>query len=93
VAIVTPAAGGTVTVTIADACGSQSVFESASWIAVQSSTPEQVTLTIDACHRAIGGDADHVTGAPRLPCRRTSGGATTVPGKYATCRGNLDAFQ
>jgi hypothetical protein len=42
-----PAAGGTVTVTIADACGSQSVFESASWIAVQSSTPEQVTLTID----------------------------------------------
>jgi Carboxypeptidase regulatory-like domain/Putative Ig domain len=42
-----PSAGGTVAVTIADACGSQEVAQQPFWVHVASNTTGQVVLTVD----------------------------------------------
>jgi hypothetical protein len=43
-----PAAGGTMTVTIANGCGSHQIVETTSWLSAQSSAPNEVTITVDA---------------------------------------------
>jgi hypothetical protein len=43
-----PAAGGNVTVTILNGCGSHDVTESSDWVSVQSTSPAQVSLVVGA---------------------------------------------
>ena len=69
------AAGGNVTITIANGCGSQAVSETTSWIAVQSNTPGQVTLAVDANAQGTPRTAAVAIGRRAFEIRQASAGS------------------
>jgi hypothetical protein len=76
-----PPAGGTVTVTIANACGSEAVVEASDWISVQSAivTPGSVTLIVSANPTTAPRIATVAIGRRAFEVRQAGTGGSQAP--------------